>query len=96
MLEIESTDHGCTAVPEVAKTATKTSPAPLEKHSPGGYTVYRPRSNSHRQGGCRFAWRYSVSFFVSRRMPRAHDPQNFAESTAMKGAKGPATSRGGS
>jgi len=34
---------------EVAETATKSSPAPLQKHSPGDCTINMPPSNWHRR-----------------------------------------------
>jgi len=34
----------------MAKTATKLSPPPLQKHSPGDSTIDMPTSNCHQQG----------------------------------------------
>jgi len=47
MLEIELTDQRGRTVTE---TATKPSPAPLQKHSVGGCTIDMPPSNFRRRG----------------------------------------------
>ena len=48
----------------VAKTSTKPSPAPLQKHSLDGCTMDMHPSNCHRQGAYRFVARYLVSIRV--------------------------------
>jgi len=49
---------------EVAKTATKPSPVPLQKHSPAGCTIDMPRSNYRQQRHIILHARYLVLKYV--------------------------------
>jgi len=72
MLEVERTaQRGCTGVAEMA---TNPSLAPLQKHSPGGWTIDMPPSNYHwRLAERSDARRVLFHVFQSPRHANGHD-----------------------
>ena len=73
MLEVESALVSVALwLPEVAGEAMKLSPAPLQKHSLGGYTIYMPRRTTI-GGKYRFAARYERAVYATPVAPLANE-----------------------